>query len=268
MRVSALHVHPVKATAPVAVETARVELSGLQHDRRWAVIDDQGRRLNAGRHDVLMRVVATPGRDGSLTLTADGHPVTHVPEPRGGPEVEVDISRLPRAIDAGGAAAGFFTGLLGQPARLVWQDDPRRRPIATEHGGLGGEPLNLADTGPLLLTSTSSLAQLNEWIAEERGGGPLPMQRFRPNVVVDGVGVAFEEDRWRTIRIGTVPFRFAECCDRCSTTTIDPSTLAHGKEPIRTLAAHRRWDGKTWFGIRIVPLATGEIAVGDPVATS
>jgi uncharacterized protein YcbX len=265
MRVSSLSIYPVKATAPVALETAEVEPFGLRHDRRWAVIDDEGKRLNAGRHDVLMRATATPEADGSLTLTAEGHRTTYVREPRGGPEVAVDISRMPVAIDSGDEAAAFFSGLLGLPARLVWQDDPARRSISAEHGGLGGEPLNLADTGPLLLTSTTSLAQLNAWIAAEHDGDALVMQRFRPNVVIDGCETAFAEDDWRDIRIGDVPFRFAECCDRCATTTIDPVTLAHGKEPIRTLARHRKWAGKTWFGIRIIPLATGKVSVGDEV---
>ena len=132
--------------------------------------------------------------------------------------------------------------------------------MSAKHGGLDSEPLSLADTGPLLLTSKASLDQLNEWI----GDGDLAMQRFRPNVVVDG-DQPFAEDRWRQIRIGDVRYRFAEHCDRCVVTTIDPHTMSHGKEPIRALARHRKWDGKTWFGIRIVPLSEGSLSVGDEV---
>lgn len=264
MRVRSLHVHPVKATAPIDVTTAEVGLEGLRHDRRWAVVDQQGHRLNAGRHDVLMTVRAEPTPDG-LELSAPGLAPVRVAEPVGGPRLDVDISRMPTAVDAGEAAAAFFTALLGLPARLVWQDDPAARPVSTAHGGRGDEPLNLADAGPLLLTTTESLARLNAWIAETGEPADLSMQRFRPNVVVDGVAEAFAEDAWQTFRIGSVSFRFAEHCDRCSTTLIDPETLEHGKEPIRTLARHRRWDGRTWFGIRIVPLTTGTIALGDAV---
>ena len=91
------------------------------------------------------------------------------------------------------------------------------------------------------------------------------MERFRPTVVVDGAAEPFAEDGWRHVRIGEVSFRFAEQCDRCVLTTIDTRTLAGGKEPLRTLARHRQWDHKTWFGIRLVPATTGVIRVGDPV---
>jgi len=265
MRVQSVHVYPVKATAPVDLASAHVELAGLRDDRRWAVVDPHGARLNAPRHDRLFTVTATPDDVGALTLAAQGRAPLTVPVPTGGPEVPVNVTRLSTMIDAGDAAAAWLSGLLDEPVRLVWQDDPARRPISQQHGGLGAEPLSLADTGPLLLTTTSSLAQLEAWIAEEHGPQAMAMQRFRPNVVVDGSDVPFAEDDWRGIHIGDVPFRFAEHCDRCVVTTIDPVTLAHGKEPIRTLARRRKWDGKTWFGIRIIPLATGKVSVGDEV---
>lgn len=90
------------------------------------------------------------------------------------------------------------------------------------------------------------------------------MLRFRPNVVIDGEA-PFAEDSWPRVRIGEVEFRTAEVCDRCVMTTIDPETLATGKEPVRTLARYRHWDGKTWFGTRLVPLGEGELRVGDEV---
>ena len=90
------------------------------------------------------------------------------------------------------------------------------------------------------------------------------MDRFRPNIVLDGVEAPFVEDTWSTVRIGNIEFRFAEHCDRCVLTTIDPRTLAQGHEPLRTLARHRKRDGKTYFGVRLVPLTTGPLRVGDP----
>lgn len=268
MRVESVHVYPVKATAPVSLATATVELAGLRDDRRWAVVDPHGKRLNATTHDRLLTVTATPGADGALTLTRPGDEAVLVPVPHGGREIPVDVSRLPTMIDAGDPAAAWLSRLLDEPVRLAWQDEPARRAISAEHGGRGGEPLSLADTGPLLLTTTSSLAQLEAWIADDHGPQPMAMQRFRPNLVIDGSDEPFAEDGWRSIRIGDVDHRFAELCDRCVVTTIDPVTLAHGKEPIRTLARHRRWDGKTWFGVRLVPLMTGTISVGDTVTVA
>jgi len=268
MYVDSVHLYPVKATAPVSVSSADVELWGLRHDRRWAVVDPDGIRLNATTHDALLSVTATPDEVGALRLSAADRDELNVAVPVEGQRIPVNVTRLPTAVDAGDAAAAWLSELLGEPARLVWQDDPARRSISDSHGGFAGEPLSLADAGPLLLTTTASLDLLNEWVATDHGGEPMVMRRFRPNVVVGGDIVPFAEDQWQRLRIGDVPYRFAEHCDRCVVTTIDPFTLQHGKEPIRTLARHRQWDHKTWFGIRIIPLSTGTLSVGDAVTTS
>jgi uncharacterized protein YcbX len=249
----------------VSVPSSAVELSGLRHDRRWAVVDSNGSRLNATTHPQLLAVTAVPDESGTLTLRRTGDEPLVVPPPRHGSPVAVDVSRLSTLRDAGQASAEWFGRALGEPVRLGWQDDPRQRPMSIRHGGTGSEPLSLADTGPLLVTTTASLHQLDAWIAEEHGSPPMAMARFRPNVVLDGDLEPFVEDGWRSIRIGEVDYRFAELCDRCVVTTIDPVTRERGKEPIRTLARYRRWSGSTWFGIRVVPLASGTIAVGDKV---
>jgi len=266
MRVESVHVYPIKSTAPVSAMTTTVELSGLRHDRRWAVVDPTGVRLTASTHDALLGVTATPDDSGALLLSAEGRPELSVAVPTGGVHIPVSVTRLPTAVDAGDEAGEWLSALLGEPVRLAWQDDPARRTIGKSHGGLGGEPLNLADTAPLLLTTTSSLAQLNDWIAADHEPHEMVMRRFRPNVVVDGEITPFAEDGWKRVRIGDVSYRFAEHCDRCVVTTIDPTTGKHGKEPIRTMARHRKWGGKTWFGIRIIPLDTGTVTIGDEVA--
>lgn len=265
MKVSQLQLYPVKATGPVDVDVAAVEPRGLRHDRRWAVVDARGKVLHDSTHDVLMTVTARPVDSGDLLLSAAGRADLPVQRPVDGPRIEVDLSRVATLADAGDAAAGWLSAVVGEDVRLGWQHDDTLRPIAADHGGLGDEPLSLADTGPLLLTTTASLRQLDAWIAADHEVQPMAMQRFRPNVVVDGDIEPFVEDDWRTLEIGGVSFRFAEHCDRCAITTIDPATRVRGKEPIRTLAKHRRWDRHVWFGIRIVPLGAGEIALADPV---
>lgn len=264
MRVESINLYPVKATKAVPVSEAQVELSGLRNDRRWAVVDLEGKRLNATHHDSLLAVTATPDEAGNLMVSAEGREPQPVPVPVSGPLIPINVSRLSHAVDAGDGAAAWFSDFLAKNVRLVWQADPARRTMSPDHGGRGAEPLSLADAGPLLLVTTASLAQLNDWIGDD--AEPMVIERFRPNVVVDGVDVPFAEDRWRQLTIGNVSYRFAEHCDRCVVTTIDPHTLQHGKDPIRTLARHRKWDGKTWFGIRIVPLSVGSLAVGDAVA--
>ncbi|MQA79132.1 MAG: MOSC domain-containing protein [Streptosporangiales bacterium] len=268
MRVTYLGIHPLKSTRSIAVESAVVEPWGLAGDRRWAVVDADGGKVTAREESALLRVTAAPEAGGALTLTAPDTPPLTVKPPESGERVPVGFRNLDHALAAGDDADAWLTRQIGRPVRLVWLDDPYRRAVDGAHGGLPGEAVTLADATPLLLTATASLDRLNEWVAETAAGrgesapDPLVMRRFRPNVVVDGE-TPFAEDDWTGLRIGEVDFRVASLCDRCVMTTIEPDTLARGKEPLRTLAKRRRWDGKTWFGVRLVPRTTGEIRVGD-----
>lgn len=269
MHVTALAVYPVKSSRGLWSESATVQPWGLAGDRRWAVVDELGGKVTARTHERLLHVTATPaGAD--LVLTADGMPPLTVAAPVSGARTAVDFSGLDQATLAGPVADGWLCEVLDAKVRLVWLDDPRRRPVADRHGGLPGDTVNLADTGPLLLTTVASLRRLDEWVdataaeRDEPSITPLAMARFRPNVVVDGTA-PFAEDAWTGVRIGDVPFRVSEACDRCVLPTIDPVTLRRSKEPTRTLARHRRWAGKVWFGVRLVPQDVGVLRVGDPV---
>jgi uncharacterized protein YcbX len=121
--------------------------------------------------------------------------------------------------------------------------------------------LSLADAGPLLLTSEASLARLTDWAGD---GTELSMRRFRPNVVIDG-DEPYAEDHWGSVALGAVRFRVQAPCDRCIMTTIDPETLERGPEPLRSLEAHHAWDGKSFFGVWLVPAGPGRIGIGDAV---
>ncbi|MFJ1539884.1 MOSC domain-containing protein [Micromonospora chalcea] len=272
-RLVSTHLYPVKSLGGVDVDRAEVQPWGLRHDRRWVVLRPDGGKVTSSALPALLGLTAVPG-PGSITLTArDGASLT-VAEPVDGPPVGTDVSRLDTVRLAADDAHDWLSARLGRPVRLAWLDDPRRRPMSAEHGGRPGDPLNLSDAGPLLVATAPSLRRLRDWIVEgalERGEPapePLAMARFRPTVVLDGPFEPFAEDGWTYVRVGAVDFRVSERCDRCSVTLLDPQTLTSGKEPIRTLARHRRHDGKTWFGVRLVPLTTGEIRVGDPVAVS
>lgn len=271
MRVTSLHVYPVKSTAPSDLDTAAVEPWGLAGDRRWVVVDGAGDQVTARERPALLSVRALVRGD-ALTLSApDVADLTLHTRALPGPLREIRLFRTPfEATDAGDGAASWFTGLLGVPVRLMYLDDPTRRPLPATRGGLPGDAVNAADTHPLLLTSLASLGQVNRWIAERRAeegeppADPLPMRRFRPNVVVDS-GQPFAEDDWTKVTIGDLDFRVVERCKRCVMTTIDPWTLEVGNEPLRTFARHRRWDGGTWFGVKLVPLGPGVVSVGAEV---
>lgn len=270
MRLAAVHLYPVKSLAGAGVDHATVEPWGLRHDRRWLVLNPDGSYLTA-RDEHRMLGVTAVSAPGAVTLTGLDGSARTVAEPADGQPVTTTVSRLDTVRLAADEAHEWLSAQLQRPVRLAWLDDPRRRPVAADHGGRPGDPLNLSDAGPLLAATLPSLRQLNEWVAEgatERGEPApqaLPMVRFRPNLVIDGPFEPFAEDRWTTVRIGEVDFRFAERCDRCQLTLIDPATLAVDKEPLRTLARHRKEHGRTWFGVRLIPLTTGEIHVGDEV---
>lgn len=285
MQVTALRVYPVKSFGGLEVDAADVEPQGLAGDRRWCVVDEAGTVVTARECHELLRLTAEVVDEDTIRVTdrADGASIL-VDTPLGLPPVPVSVSRMPFAAPADADVGDWLSERVGRRLRLVWQEDPSSRPVSGAHGGRPGDVVSLADTGPLLLASEASMARLNAWVAEgadvpdpadldpedlsDRAAPltlePLDVLRFRPNVVIDG-DEPFAEDTWPTVRIGEVGFRTTELCDRCVMTTLDPVTLAGGKEPIRTLARHRRWDRKTWFGIRLLPLTTGTLHVGDTV---
>jgi uncharacterized protein YcbX len=170
------------------------------------------------------------------------------------------------AAPAGPEADAWFSKVLGTPVQLVFADDPNRRQANPEYAG-PGVPLHFGDAYPLLLTTEASLTALNELIAEgmRADEGPVPMVRFRPNLVVAG-GLPWAEDGWRRLRVGAAEFRVVKGCDRCAIPTTDENTAVRRKEPTYTLAQHRRWDGAVWFGMNLVPLTPGAtLRVGDDV---
>ncbi len=286
MIVTGLRVYPVKSLGGATVPSADVEPQGLAGDRRWCLVDEAGEVVTARECHALLRLTAEVVDEDTIRVTdrADGASIL-VDTPLGLGPVPISLSRLPFASPADADVGEWIGERVGRRLRLVWQEDPTSRPISGAHGGQPGDLLSMADTGPLLLASEASMARLNEWIAQDAGGpdpvdldpddlsdtttppapGPLDILRFRPNVVIDG-DEPFAEDAWGTVRIGAVDFRQTGLCDRCVMTTIDPVTLAGGKEPIRTLARHRRWEGSTWFGTRLLPLGGGTVQQGDEVS--
>ena len=265
--VQALHVHPVKSLGGTAPDEVAVESWGLAGDRRWALVDAEGTVITQRRQPRLALAAARPVDGGRIAVTAPGMAelVVEVPEP--GPlEPVVLFGKKFDTVVAGSAAADWFGAYLGIPARLVHMDDPAvRRPVDPEYA-LPGETVSISDGYPLLVTTLASLDALNSLIArgEHAVEGPLPMNRFRPNVVVSG-GEAWAEDGWRRIAIGDAVFRGVRECGRCVVTTTDQSTAERGKEPLKTLAAHRRIGKSLAFGRQLVPVRLGTVRVGDEV---
>jgi uncharacterized protein YcbX len=162
------------------------------------------------------------------------------------------------AVDAGAAAARWFTALLGQTCRLVYLPDDGERTADAAYAP-GGASVSFADGFPLLLLSSASLADLNA-----RLPAPVPMNRFRPNLVVDGCA-PFAEDHWRGLRIGAAAFTVAKPCARCVVPAIDQASGERDPHINRVLAGYRRFDGQILFGQNLLHSHPANIAVGDPV---
>jgi uncharacterized protein YcbX len=272
VQVTRVATYAVKSLGGVLSDEAVVTPQGLADDRRWALVDPDGRTVTARECHALLGITAETHEHGVRLSTRDGE-ACEVPRPSpDAPTVEVALSRVDRLAQGDPAAGEWLSARIGRDVRLVHLADPTSREIGSSHGGEPGETMNLADAGPVLLVSEASTVRLRDWVLEESGEEWVDLDealaRFRGNVVIDGEE-PFAEDRWSRVRIGDVRYRRGELCDRCVLTTIALDTLEATKEPIRTLARHRKWDGQTWFGVRLVPeLIPGEVGrvtVGDPV---
>ena len=266
--ISSLHVYPVKSLRGTDTEQAVVEPWGLAGDRRWMLVDAAaGTAVTQREQPSLTRVEArlAPAGTSGVVLRVPGRAPLHVPAPPPGPLETVRLfSDKVEVLPAGSAADELLSAWLGAAVRLVHLDEPAvRRPVDPDYA-LPGETVSLADAYPLLLTATASLDALNSLIAagDRAEEGPLPMNRFRPSVVVDGTE-AWAEDGWRRIRIGDVPFRVARPCARCVVTTTDQNTGGRGREPLRTLGRHRNIDSGLLFGQNLVPEGPGTLHAGD-----
>lgn len=265
MRLSQIRRYPVKSMRGEDLEYGTVEPWGLAGDRRWMVADATGETITAREIPLLLLITPEITGDG-VWLRADGREPLFVATPTEATTVSVHQGTPFTGALAAPEATAWLSDYLDTDARLVYTDDPTRRrtnPRFTRPD----DSVSFADGYPLLLATEESLDQVNAWIAEGplAEQGPLPMTRFRPNLVVSGAP-AFAEDSWRRVRIGEATFRTPKGCDRCVMTTTDPDTAARGKEPIATLARHRKWDGATWFAMNAVPDNPGAvIKIGDEV---
>jgi|SRR5688572_1958839 len=265
LTIAALHIYPVKGLKGIDLKTARCTDRGLEHDRRWMVVDAGGEFLSQ-REFPLMATVWTDIADGALTLSAPDMSAVDVPlDPRPSGTIRVRVwNSMCDAVPVSAYADAWLSEYLGQPCRLVYMPDSTRRLSNPAHAG-GGKLVGFADGYAYLATTHASLDDLNARLAA-RGASPVPMNRFRPNLVVSG-GEAFSEDRWKEIRVGTAVLRAAKPCGRCQVTTTDQATgEVTGPEPLATLGTFRHSDQYgEMFGMNLVTVTPGEVRVGDGV---
>lgn len=259
IRLTQLFVYPLKSGRGIRLDEAAVDTTGLLHDRRFMVVDEEGVFLTQ-RQDPRLTLIVPAMEGDRLRLAAPGMEDLVLPlEPEGHADVRTRVwEDVVDALAVGAHADDWMSTFLGSPRRLVHFPRDGVRPVDPEYARKG-DRVAFADGYPFLLANEASLEDLNR-----RMDARLEMERFRPNLVVAGAG-AFAEDGWREIRIGEVPFRVVKACARCAITTVDPATAAVGHEPLRTLAGYRRRNGKVMFGQNAVHDGSGMLRTGDAV---
>lgn len=240
MHLANLFVYPVKSLRGCAVTAAAIDDLGLVGDRRFLVVDESGRFLTQ-RAVARMALVDTALSADALTLSAANAGSISVARASdlAAPLRAVTIWKSENLLaeDCGDAPAAWLSDVLGLRCRLVRIGPKFLRPVLKQAAG-PGDVVSFADSVPFLVLSEASLADLNDRLAT-RGEEPLPMNRFRPNLVIAGAA-PYAEDTWTRFRIGSIAFRAAGGCARCIITTTDQLTAERGKEPLRTLATYRR----------------------------
>lgn len=272
MRLAELHVYPLKGARGISLERADVLAGGLRHDRRFMLLDARGDFVTQRKHPRMALVTTALVRGEGALDDAPNRLV--IATPGAGP-LEIELAPLgPRrtvriwdddvqAVVLTGPVVEALSEHLAERCSLVYMPDDVVRPVEAPYGA-PTDRVGFADAYPVLLAARSSLAELNA-----RLDAPVPMNRFRPNLVVEG-GEPYAEDAHRRVRIGALTFRMPKRCSRCIVTTVDQRTAAVGKEPLRTLARYRAVDNNVYFAQNLIPdgldgARAVALAIGDEV---
>jgi len=282
--ITSLHSYPVKSCAGLTHRNAAITAAGLERDRHWVIVDQYGIFMTQRTYPRMALVRPALDAGGNLTLSAPGMPAVTVPAPLRAPSdaiqaVPVRIwSADTLGADEGDDVAHWLGEFLGTPSRLL-REHPRARRVASpehvntwidKHGdwadGFAQEHVfGFADGFPFLVTNQASLDELNRQL-QARGADPIAMNRFRPNIVIDGLE-PYDEDYLTGMRAGTLTFAFVKACARCPIPNINPETAAVGQEPGLTLAANRMFPEGMLFGVNAVVdgAAQAVLQVGDEI---
>lgn len=258
MRLAEISIYPVKSCAGTSLTSVAVDRFGPEGDRRWMVVTPAGEFITQRELAQMSLITVTPA-PGSLRLEYHNSTID-VSQP--GPDSPVRQVRVwndrVTSLDAGDAVASWLSDHLQRACRLVFMPRDSVRLVDGAYAS-EGETVGFADGFPLLLISRASLEELNSRLPE-----PVPMNRFRPNLVISDCE-AFAEDSWRRIRIGEMEFDVAKACSRCGIPSIIQETAQRDPHINRTLAKFRRTNGQIYFGQNLLYQQTGELSTGDSV---
>ena len=260
----AIHIYPVKALGGISLTQVLATPRGLQNDRRFMVVDLHEKCLTQRDHP-KMATVWVEINDGEVTFSApDVESISFPATPGVLPTRKVQVwNSIVHAQAVTDQVDRWLSDYLSDEVRLVYMPDSAERRIDSNYA-MNNEVVSFADGYPLLIASLESLNDLNTRIVSN-GGAALPMNRFRPNLVISGCP-AYAEDRLGEIVIGDATFRAVKPCARCQVTTTDQAAgVVVGPEPLKTLATYRDSPNGVLFGMNLIPVRLGTVRVGDAV---
>ncbi len=261
IQVSQLYIYPIKSLGGISLTSVNITDRGFEYDRRWMLIDENNHFLTQ-REFAAMALIQVEVKENGLKVfhKANKNDFIIVPfTPSKNERVKTNIWEVPcNPLLVSDEVDGWFTKVLEVNCRLVYMDDDTQVPV-DERYSINNSLTSFSDGYPVLMVSEASLMDLNNRIGEE-----LPINRFRPNLVISNTE-AFEENTMEEFEINGINFYGVKPSARCVVTTIDQNTAAKGKEPLKTLATYRSMNNKIYFGENVIAASTGIVSVGDNI---
>lgn len=261
LTVSGINIFPIKSLGGIQTQSACLTDRGLKHDRRWMLVDREGKFLTQRTVPIMSQLmVSIEGDHLRVQNRRENGDDLLIPtqSDEWSPRVVTVFADTCNALVYPQAINDWFSERIGVACELVFMPDDADRPVDPDYS-ITGEQVSFADGYPALIIGESSLTDLNSRLDE-----PVTMKRFRPNLVFSG-GEPFCEDHWKQIQIGSVEFAAVKLCARCVLTTVDPLTSEKGREPLKTLATYRKQEKGVMFGQNLLHPAEGKINVGDAI---
>lgn len=261
LRVQDIFIYPIKSLKGIRLESAKVLERGFQYDRRWMLVDRAGMFITQRTHHQMALIQVELGDDRLLVSTSlnEARPIQIPLDLISERQIEVEVwddRMLANLVDP--SFDSWFSEALGVDCQLVVMPESTQRKVSPKYA-VNEESVSFADGMPYLIIGQESLNQLNSKLED-----PVPMNRFRPNIVFSG-GNSFAEDNWRNIKIGELQFCVVKPCARCVLITVDQETGETNKEPLKTLASYRTINNKVNFGQNALALQEGILRVGDSI---
>jgi uncharacterized protein YcbX len=259
LRLSEIWIYPIKSLGGIRLKSSKVLEKGLLHDRRWMLVDEKGNFMTQRTHPAMALLKLSFGVD-RLNIHHANSSMSVLPgQPHKGTAITTHVFDDPVTVfEVSDIHSAWVSERLNLKCRLVYFPEENRRPVDPDYR-VNREQVSLADAFPFLIIGENSLSDLNNRLKD-----PLPMNRFRPNLVFSG-GVAYEEDTWKNFKVGRNRFVGVKPCARCVVTTVNQDTAQKGIEPLATLATYRRRNGNVYFGQNAIAIDHEEIVEGDEI---